>query len=55
MSWNISAVRGANGQITHFVSVQQDITCQVVTEKQRDLMAQALNAANAPVFIADYA
>lgn len=53
LSWNISAVRGVNGQITHFLSVQQDITRQVAIEKERDLMAQALNAANAPVLITD--
>lgn len=53
VSWNISAVRDADGKITHFVSVQQDVTRQVESERQRDLMIQALNSANAPVFITD--
>lgn len=53
VSWNVSAVRGVDGQITHFISVQQDITRQVAVEKERDLMAHALNAANAPVLITD--
>lgn len=51
--WNISAVRDADGQITHFVSVQQDVSAQVEAEKQRDLMVNALNAANASVLITD--
>ncbi|WP_291597619.1 GGDEF domain-containing protein [Comamonas sp.] len=53
VSWNISAVRDTAGNIAHFVSVQQDVTRQVEGERQRDLMIQALNSANAPVFITD--
>ncbi|PIG09476.1 sensor domain-containing diguanylate cyclase [Comamonas sp. 26] len=53
VSWNISAVRDADGHITHYVSVQQDVTQQVESDKQRDLMAHALNATNAPVMITD--
>lgn len=53
VSWNISAVRDEGDEITHFVSVQQDVTHQVMAERERDLMAQALNIANAPVLITD--
>ena len=51
--WNISPVRSADGTITQFVSVQQDITAMVLAEERNLLLATALNSASDPIQITD--
>jgi diguanylate cyclase (GGDEF)-like protein/PAS domain S-box-containing protein len=51
--WNISPVRDENGVLTHFVSVQQDISDYVHAEQGKQLFARALNATSDPVVITD--
>lgn len=53
VEWNISPVRDEAGRICHFVSVQQNISARVQAERDRALLAQALNAAHEPIFITD--
>lgn len=53
VEWNISPVRDAQGAISHFVSVQQDISSRMRAERERDLMTAALNATGASVMITD--
>lgn len=53
LEWNVSPVFGEAGQISHFVSVQQDVTARVQAEQERQLLAQALNASNDAVLITD--
>lgn len=53
VNWNISPVLGGNGAVTHFVSVQQDITCQLRVESERDLLSEALNQAHDPILVTD--
>ena len=55
VEWNISPVRGADGIVTHFVSVQQDISTRLEAERDRRLLANALNVANDPILITDRA
>lgn len=54
VEWNISPVRDAAGVIRHFVSVQRDVTARVQAEKERNLLAQALNASNDAILITDH-
>lgn len=51
--WNISPVRDEQGVITHFVSVQQDLSERIQAERMRDLLASAFNATSDPVIITD--
>ena len=51
--WNISPVRAADGKITQFVSVQQDITALVLSEERNRLLAAALNSSSDPIHITD--
>lgn len=53
VEWNISPVSDDRGVITHFVSVQQNITARIEAERMRDLLAAALNASTDPVLITD--
>ncbi len=51
VEWNISPIRNESGEITHFVSVQQDIGELVAAQRSLQLLANALNAAQDAVFI----
>ncbi len=51
--WNITAVRDAAGAVVGYVSIQQDITARVAAERERSLLAEALNAATEPVMVID--
>lgn len=53
VEWNVSPVRCSEGAVTHFVSVQRDITERALAEQQQALLAQALNVTHDAVFIAD--
>ena len=53
VEWNISPVRDVAGTITHFVSVQQDITEQVEARKSQTMLAAAINATPDMVVITD--
>ncbi|HKL76951.1 MAG TPA: diguanylate cyclase [Gammaproteobacteria bacterium] len=53
VEWNISPVRDENGTIEYFVSVQRDITEQILTERERRLLATALDANADNVLITD--
>lgn len=53
VEWNISPVKDSTGKITHFISIQQDLTSKIHAEQERDLMVQALNAAQDPILITD--
>jgi diguanylate cyclase (GGDEF)-like protein/PAS domain S-box-containing protein len=51
--WNISPVRDENGVLTHFISIQQDISDYVQVERESRLRARALDAAGDAIVIAD--
>lgn len=51
--WNISPVRDESGTVTHFVSVQQDLTEYVRAERENRLLARALDASSDPVLLTD--
>lgn len=53
VEWNISPVRNDAGEITHFVSVQQDISRLVAAQKTTQLFAHVLNATDDGVLITD--
>src|SRR5690606_32443604 len=53
VQWNISPVRDADGAIVAYISIQQDITARVAAERERSLLAEALNAATDPVIVMD--
>lgn len=53
VQWNISPVRDADGTIVAFISIQQDITARFAAERERSLLAEALNAATDPVIVMD--
>lgn len=53
VQWNISPVRDADGAIVAYVSIQQDITARLAAERERSLLAEALNAATDPVIVMD--
>lgn len=55
VEWSISAVRNLAGEITHFVSLQQDISSLVAAQKSNKLFAQVLNATDDGVLITDSA
>lgn len=51
--WNISPVRDDDGALTHFVSVQQDLTDFVRSQDRVRILAQALDATTDPVMMTD--
>lgn len=51
--WNISPVRDETGKLTHFVSVQQDISALVQAARDNQLLARALDATSDPVLVTD--
>jgi diguanylate cyclase (GGDEF)-like protein/PAS domain S-box-containing protein len=51
--WNISPVRDDDGNLTHFVSVQQDLSDIDQAERHSRLLAHALDAAGDPVLVTD--
>ena len=51
VEWNISPVRNANGEITHFISVQQDISDLMAAQKSNQIFASVLNATEDGVVI----
>ncbi|MDX5445466.1 MAG: PAS domain S-box protein [Zoogloeaceae bacterium] len=53
VEWSVSPVRDAQGEITHFVSVQHDISGRVAAERDRAMLAQALDEATASILITD--
>lgn len=53
VEWNISPVRNAAGEITHFISVQQDISSLMAGNKAAQLFAHVLNATDDGVLITD--
>lgn len=53
VEWSVSPVRDAKGVITHFVSVQHDISGRVANERDRAMLVQALDEANASILITD--
>lgn len=53
VEWNISPIRDESGEITHFVSVQQDISQLAAVQRSEQLLAKALNAAQDAIFITD--
>ncbi|MCG5501200.1 sensor domain-containing diguanylate cyclase [Ectothiorhodospira lacustris] len=55
VEWNISPIRDGKGLITHFVSVQRDLSEKVRAEYERNLMANALEANSDQVVMTDRA
>jgi diguanylate cyclase (GGDEF)-like protein/PAS domain S-box-containing protein len=53
VEWSVSPVRDGDGAITNFVSVQHDISARVAAERDRAMLAQALDEANAAILITD--
>lgn len=51
--WNISPVRDEDGTLTHFVSVQQDISAQHQSELKNMLLGRALDASSDPILLTD--
>lgn len=51
LEWNISAVRDASGRITHFVSVQHDLSALATAQDAASVFARALDAAEDGVLI----
>lgn len=53
VQWNVSPVRGDDGEIEYWVSVQRDVTEERKREQQLRLTAKALEQINEKVFITD--
>lgn len=53
VEWSISPVRDVDGHVTHYVSVQQNISERARAEQERHLLSQALNVASDPILITD--
>lgn len=51
VEWNISPVRNPAGEITHFISVQQDISNLMAAQKTTQLFAHVLNVTDDGVLI----
>ncbi|MEA3393869.1 MAG: PAS domain-containing protein, partial [Pseudomonadota bacterium] len=51
--WNISPVRDDDGELTHYVSVQQDLSDFVQSQENVRLLAQALDATSDPILMTD--
>jgi diguanylate cyclase (GGDEF)-like protein/PAS domain S-box-containing protein len=54
VQWSISPVRDDSGRVTHYVSVQQDITARLRAEAERDMLAEALQVVADPVMVTDF-
>ncbi|MDR5897579.1 diguanylate cyclase [Halomonas vilamensis] len=53
VEWNLSPVRNETGTITHFVSIQRDITSSVEDQRQRQLLSSVLEMSSDSVTITD--
>ncbi len=53
VEWSISPVRNHNGVVTHYVSVQQNITDHIIAEQEHGLLSKTLNSATDPILITD--
>lgn len=53
VEWNISPVRLHDGDVTHYVSVQQNITDHMIAEQEHILLSKTLNSANDAILITD--
>lgn len=53
VQWNITPIRDEEGVLTHFVSVQQDISDRVRAQRETRLLARALDAASDPILVTD--
>lgn len=53
VEWNISPIRNTDGVITHYISMQQNLTEQIEAQRDRELLAFALNETQDPVFMVD--
>ncbi|MDR5900109.1 diguanylate cyclase [Halomonas vilamensis] len=53
VEWNLSPVRNETGAITHFVSIQRDITASVEDQRQRLLLSSAIEMSSDSVVITD--
>nr|WP_254659057.1 diguanylate cyclase [Ralstonia pickettii] len=51
--WSISPVRDDSGFVTHFVSVQQDVSAHEQAEQTNKLLARALDSTSDPVMLTD--
>ena len=53
VEWSISPVRGTGGEVTHFVSVQRDITAETRERRRREMLVNALDETSDQVVITD--
>lgn len=53
VEWNISPVRNQAGEITHFISIQHDVSNLMAAQKTTQLLARVLNATDDGVVITD--
>lgn len=53
VEWNVSPVRNGTGEITHFISLQHDISSLMAAQKTTQLFAHVLNATDDGVLITD--
>jgi len=53
VEWRISPVRDETGTVCNFASVQRNINDRTQSEREKKLLAQALNVALEPIFITD--
>ncbi len=51
--WRISPVRDERGELTHFLSIQQDMTELARSRERTQLLTQGLDAASDPIMVAD--
>ncbi|WP_200843678.1 PAS domain S-box protein [Pantoea sp. 18069] len=54
LEWNISPVRDGNGRITHFVSVQHDLSAIAQAQASSDIFARTLDATEDGVLICNH-
>ena len=53
VEWNISAIRDDDGTISHYVSVQSNLTALVKAERERAILSRALQEARDCVMVTD--
>ncbi|MFP4251154.1 MAG: sensor domain-containing diguanylate cyclase [Guyparkeria sp.] len=53
VEWSISPVRDEAGRVTHFVSIQRDITLETREHERREMLVYALDASSDNVVITD--
>ncbi len=51
--WRISPVRNERGELTHFLSIQHDMTELARSRERTQLLTQGLDAASDPIMVAD--